>query len=157
MVTRVLARIEQLRVAQVLGAQLLKAHQLVYEQSGGRIGHRILGVPCLLLHTTGARTGLPRTSALAYARDGDAYLVAASMGGSPRAPGWYHNLLADPEVEIQIGTRRIPVTARAVQAGSAEYERLWDIVNKANHDRYRGYQRLTTRPIPVVVLDPREF
>ncbi len=150
----VLARLEQLRAVQVLGAQLLRVHQEIYERSGGRIGHRILGVPCLLLHTTGAKTGRARTAALAYARDGSSYLVAASMGGSPRAPGWYHNLLADPDVEIQIGTRRIPVTARSVAAGSAGYDRLWDIVNAANHDRYRGYQRLTTRPIPVVVLTP---
>lgn len=150
-----LARLEQLRLVQLLGGRLLRLHQQVYERTGGRIGHRILGVPCLLLHTTGARTGQPRASALAYAREGDDYLVAASMGGSPRAPGWYHNLLAQPKVEIQVGTRRIPVTARAVPAGAEEYERLWDAVNAANSDRYRGYQQLTTRPIPVVVLAPR--
>lgn len=155
MVARTLARLEQLRVVQALGGCFLRAHQNVYERSGGRIGHRLLGVPCLLLHTTGAKTGLPRTSALTYARDGQTYLVAASMGGSPRAPGWYHNLLADPDVEIQVGTRRIPVTARPVAAGSEEYDRLWDIVNAANHDRYRGYQQLTTRAIPVIELTPR--
>ena len=147
-----LARIEQLRVVQFVGGYFLKAHQAVYDHSGGRVGHRILGVPCLLLRTTGAKTGKARTSALTYARDGDAYLLAASMGGSPRAPGWYHNLLAHPEVEIQVGTRRIPVTARVVQRGDADYDRLWDALNAVNHDRYSGYQRLTTRPIPVVVL-----
>jgi deazaflavin-dependent oxidoreductase (nitroreductase family) len=150
-----LARIEQLRVVQFLGGHLLTAHQAIYDRSGGRIGHRILGVPCLLLRTTGAKTGRRRTSALTYARDGETYLLAASMGGSPRAPGWYYNLLADSEVEIQVGTRRLAVTARAVQRGEADYDRLWDALNAVNHDRYSGYQRLTTRPIPVVVLEPR--
>ncbi len=149
-----LARIEQLRVVQFLGGHLLDAHQAVYDRSGGRIGHRILGVPCLLLRTTGAKTGQARTSALTYARDGDTYLLAASMGGSPRAPGWYYNLLADPEVEIQVGTRRMSVTARVVQRGDVEYDRVWGALNAVNHDRYSGYQKLTTRPIPVVVLRP---
>jgi deazaflavin-dependent oxidoreductase (nitroreductase family) len=152
-----LARIEQLRVVQFLGGHLLRTHQAVYERSGGWIGHRILGVPCLLLRTTGAKTGRPRTSALTYARDGDAYLLAASMGGSPRAPGWYHNLLAEPEVEIQVGTRRMPVTARVVQRGEVDYDRLWAALNGVNHDRYSGYQQLTTRPIPVVVLATRSI
>lgn len=149
------ARIEQLRVVQFLGGHLLTAHQAVYDRSGGRIGHRILGVPCLLLRTTGAKTGKPRTSALTYARDGDAYLLAASMGGSPRAPGWYYNLLADPEVAIQVGTRRLEVSARIVQRGEADYERLWGALNAVNDDRYSGYQKLTARPIPVVALAPR--
>jgi len=151
----ILARIEQLRPVQFLGGYFLKGHQAVYELSGGRIGHRILGVPCLLLHTTGAKTGRARTSALTYARDGENYLLAASMGGSPRAPGWYHNLLAHPEVQIQIGTRRMPAAARAVQRGEPEYDRLWGALNAVNSDRYTGYQRLTTRPIPVVVLTPQ--
>lgn len=150
-----LARLEQLRIVQLLGGRLLTLHQKVYERSGGRVGHRILGVPCLLLGTVGAKTGRPRVSALAYARDGADHLVAASMGGSPRAPGWYHNVRARPEVEIQVGRRRLPVVARVVDAGTPEYDRLWDLINASNHDRYRGYQRLTTRPIPVVVLSPR--
>ena len=150
-----LARIEQFRVVQFLGGHLLTVHQAVYDRSGGRIGHRILGTPCLLLRTTGVKTGQARTSALTYAREGGTYLVAASMGGSPRAPGWYHNLRADPVAEIQVARQRLPVTAAVVEAGDAGYARLWDIVNLNNSDRYRGYQRLTTRPIPVVVLSPR--
>nr|AHE14587.1 putative nitroreductase Rv1261c [uncultured bacterium] len=150
-----LTRIEQIPAVKAFGARLLGAHQFVYERSGGRIGHRILGVPCLLLHTVGAKTGLQRTNGLTYARDGDDHLVVASAGGAPRSPGWYHNLRAHPEAEIQVGTRRLPVTARAVLPGDPGYERLWDIVNANNHDRYRAYQKATTRPIPVVVLTPR--
>lgn len=149
------AQIEQLRVIQFLGGYLLRAHQAVYDRTGGRIGHRLLGTPCLLLRTTGAKTGRRRTSALTYARDGEAFLVAASMGGSSRAPGWYYNLRADPDVEIQVGRQQVAVTARVVASTDPDYERLWDVVNGNNHDRYRGYQRLTTRPIPVVVLGPQ--
>jgi len=76
------------------------------------------------------------------------------MGGAPKSPGWYHNLRAHPDAEIQIGTRRLRVTARPVVPGDAEYNRLWDIVNKENGDRYRGYQRATTPTIPMVVLTP---
>jgi deazaflavin-dependent oxidoreductase (nitroreductase family) len=151
-----LARLEQLRIVQVLGGRVLTMHQALYERSDGRVGHRILGVPCLLLRTVGARSGRTRVSALAYGRDGEDYLVAASMGGSPRAPGWYHNVRAHPEIEIQVGRRRLRVVGRVVDAGASEYERLWDLVNAGNHDRYRGYQRLTTRPIPVVVLSPQD-
>lgn len=147
--------IEQSRLAMAVGPKVLAAHQFVYERSGGRIGHRILGVPCLLLRTVGAKTGRRRTSSLTYANDSADYLVVASMGGAPRAPGWYHNLRAHPDVEVQVGTRTQAVTARAVLPGEADYERLWGIVNANNRDRYRGYQKLTTRPIPVVVLSPR--
>lgn len=150
-----LSRLEHLRAVQFVGGYLLQAHQALYDRSGGRIGHRMLGVPCLLLRTTGAKTGRPRTSALTYARDGETYLLAASVGGSPRAPGWYHNLLSDPEVEIQVGTRTMPVTARVVQRGEGEYDRLWAALNAVNHDRYSGYQQRTTRPIPVVAMTPR--
>lgn len=147
--------IEQTRLAKAVGPKLLALHQFVYEHSGGRIGHRILGVPCLLLHTVGAKSGQRRTNSLSYARDGADYLVVASMGGAPRSPGWYHNLRARPDAEIQIGTDRLPVTARAVLPGNAGYDRLWDVVNANNSNRYRAYQKATSRPIPVVVLAAR--
>jgi deazaflavin-dependent oxidoreductase (nitroreductase family) len=98
---------------------------------------------------------MPRTTSLSYSTDGKAYLVVASMGGSPKAPGWYFNLKKQPEVAINVGTRRFPVTARVVMPGDADYPRLWDIVNKNNRDAYRGYQKRTTRPIPVIALAPR--
>lgn len=150
-----LGRLEQFPLVKAAGVRVLALHQWVYERSGGRIGHRILGVPCLLLRTVGAKTGLTRTNSLTYARDGADYLVVASKGGAPKAPGWYHNLKANPRVEIQVGTRKIPVTARAVLPDDDEYPRQWDLVNAGNADRYRAYQKATTRPIPVVVLTPR--
>ena len=133
---------------------MLRVHDIVYRKTNGWIGHRALGIPSLLLRTVGAKTGTARTAALIYARDGNDYLVVASKGGAPEAPGWYHNLRKNPNVEINVGPRRFGVTARAVLPDDPEYARLWQIVNKNNGDRYTAYQTKTSRPIPVVVLTP---
>jgi deazaflavin-dependent oxidoreductase (nitroreductase family) len=133
-------------------SQVLRVHEKVYIASDGRIGHKILGVPTLLLHTTGRRSGKQRTNGLVYARDGADYLVVASNGGADRAPAWLHNLQADPSVEIQIGRKREPATARVVDPTDVDYSRLWQIVNENNRDRYTGYQQQTARPIPVIAL-----
>ena len=139
-----------------LGLPLLKMHDRIYQKTEGRIGHQFPGVPpSLLLHTVGAKTGLARTTSLTYAKDGDSYLVVASKGGEPTAPGWYFNVKADPEIEINVGTKRIPVTARVVGKDDPDYPRLWQVVNKNNANRYAGYQKRTTRPIPVIALTPR--
>ncbi|OBI50911.1 nitroreductase [Mycobacterium kyorinense] len=142
-------------VEQQFGARLLRVHDAIYKGTNGRIGHRFPGIPpMLLLHTIGAKTGKPRTTSLSYARDGDSYLIVASKGGDPRSPGWYHNLKAHPNVEINVGPRRFDVTARPVLPDDPDYARLWQIVNDNNADRYEAYQRKTTRPIPVIVLTP---
>jgi F420H(2)-dependent quinone reductase len=109
----------------------------------------------LLLHTVGARTGKARTNTLTDAGDGDAYLVVASKGGDSKAPGWYHNLKANPNVEINVGPKRFDVVAKPVLPDDPDYRRLWQIVNKNNANRYEGYQRRTSRPIPVIALTPR--
>jgi deazaflavin-dependent oxidoreductase (nitroreductase family) len=150
-----LTKIESHPVVQAIGVRALKLHQAIYERSGGRIGHKLAGTRNLLLRTVGAKTGQPRTNALTYATDGRDYLIVASMGGAPRSPGWYHNLRAKPEVEIQIGTTKIPVTARAVLPGDPDRDRLWTLVDTNNSGRYTQYQKATTRPIPIVVLTPR--
>jgi deazaflavin-dependent oxidoreductase (nitroreductase family) len=150
-----LSRIESMPAVQAFGVRFLKVHQMVYERSGGRIGHRIGPTRALLLRTVGAKSGERRTNALTYARDGADYIVVASLGGAPRSPGWYHNLRAQPNVEIQIGTRRMPATARSVLPGDPDRERLWELADKNNGRRYSAYQKNTTRPIPVVVLTPR--
>lgn len=134
---------------------VLRVHDTVYQKTNGWIGHRTLGIPSLLLHTVGAKTGAARTASLTYARDGDNYLIVASKGGDPKAPGWYHNLKANPNVEINVGPKRFAVTAKPVQPDDPDYARLWQIVNKNNSNRYEAYQKKTSRPIPVVVLTPR--
>src|ERR1700747_649995 len=135
--------------------QVLRVHDAVYRKTNGWIGHRTLWIPRLLLHTVRAKTGKQRTASLTYARDGDRYLVVASKGGAPEAPGWYHNLKAKPEVEINVGPRRFPVTAKRVLPDDPEYARLWKIVNENNAHRYENYQTRTSRPIPVIVLAPQ--
>lgn len=150
-----LSKIEQLPPVQAAGIQLLKLHQAIYERSGGRVGHRLLDTRNLLLRTVGAKTGQRRVNALTYVRDGANYVIVASMGGAPRSPGWYHNLRADPDAEIQVGTRRLPVHARFVMPGDPDRDRLWQSADRANHGRYSAYQHKTARTIPVVVLTPR--
>lgn len=132
--------------------QVLRFHEQLYRRTDGRIGHRMIGVPTLLLRTTGRRSGATRTNGLVYARDGADYLVVASNGGADRHPAWLHNLRANPEVEIQIGRERRKGTARVIEPPDPDYERLWKIVNEHNRDRYSAYQEQTARAIPVVVI-----
>jgi deazaflavin-dependent oxidoreductase (nitroreductase family) len=142
-------------VEQQVGVRLLRLHDAIYKRTNGRIGHHIPGgPPSLLLHTVGAKTGQRRTNSLTYARDGNTYLVVASKGGDPKSPGWYHNLKANPEVEINVGPKRFGVTAKPVLPDDPDYARLWEIVNKNNSNRYENYQTRTSRPIPVIVLTP---
>ena len=150
-----LSDIEKLPAVQKVGVQLLKVHQFVYVHSGGRIGHNLAGTKSLILRTVGAKTGAQRTNALTYCKDGADYIIVASMGGAPRSPGWYHNLRANPATEIQVGTHRIPVTARPVLPGDPDRDRLWQLADKHNGGRYSAYQKLTKRAIPVVALTPR--
>ena len=133
-------------------SQVLRVHEKLYVASDGRVGHKMIGVPTLLLRTTGRRSGATRTNGLVYARDGADYLVVPSNGGADRAPAWLHNLQADPAVEIQIGRDRQPATARVIEKSDPDFERLWAAVNDNNKDRYRAYQEKTARPIPVVAL-----
>ena len=99
-----------------LFVETLKVHQAVYERTRGLVGHRILlGMPALMLRTTGRRSGKTRTNALVYGKDGDRLLVCASNGGARRPPAWLLNLEADPEVEVQVGVRRWPATAVALR------------------------------------------
>lgn len=134
----------------------LDVHQMLYEKSGGLLGHRLLaGMPTLLLRTTGRKSGLTRTTALVYGRDGDDYLVVGSNGGAPKSPHWILNLEANPEVEIQVGTRKQKATATALRPDDPDYERLFAICNKANRGTFEQYRTRTSRPLPVVVLSTR--
>jgi deazaflavin-dependent oxidoreductase (nitroreductase family) len=137
-----------------LTGQFLKLHERLYKATDGRVGHKMIGVPTLLLRTTGRKSGQTRTNGLVYANDGGAYLVVASNGGADKPPAWLFNLEADGDVEIQIGRRRQKATATALRPGDPDYERLWKVVNENNHDRYTAYQKQTDRPIPVVRVTP---
>jgi deazaflavin-dependent oxidoreductase (nitroreductase family) len=136
-------------------------HTKRYIASGGTDGHMYkmqqpgrpeLTVASLLLTTTGRKSGERFIFPLFYGETGDGgYIVVASKGGSPQHPGWYRNLLANPEVEVQVGTKKLK--ARARTATGAERAKLWQEALKF-WPPYADYQTKTEREIPVVVLDP---
>jgi deazaflavin-dependent oxidoreductase (nitroreductase family) len=133
---------------------LLKAHQSVYEQSRGLIGHRLLLMPTLLLRTTGRKSGLTRTNALVYGRDRDRYLVCGSNGGHHLPPAWALNMEANPDVEIQVGIHQKKAVAVTLRPGDPDYDRLFAICNKANRGQFAAYQKKTDRQLPVFVITP---
>ncbi|HWB70070.1 MAG TPA: nitroreductase family deazaflavin-dependent oxidoreductase [Solirubrobacterales bacterium] len=122
-----------------------------YRATDGAEGHEWQGTHTLLLTTTGRRSGEDRTTPLIYGRDGDAYVIVASKGGSDEPPAWYLNLSADPGVEVQVKADRFK--ARARTAGPDEKPALWGKM-VAEWPSYDEYQRMTERQIPVVVLEP---
>ena len=126
-------------------------HIRAYRETDGEVGYEWNGAPTLLLTTTGRRSGEPRTSPLIFGRDGDDYLIVASVGGMPKHPAWYLNLRADPNASIQVKADHLDVVARA--ASPDEKPRLWQIVNEV-WPNYDVYQSRTDRDIPVVVLSP---
>jgi F420H(2)-dependent quinone reductase len=132
---------------------LVGAHTVAYRATGGLIGHRVPGAPpMLLLDHIGAKSGKVRTTPLAYLADGDDVVLVASKGGHPRHPAWFHNLMANPETTIQVGSERRAVFARV--ADDQERARLWPEVVEL-YGGYQGYQERTDREIPLVVLEPR--
>jgi deazaflavin-dependent oxidoreductase (nitroreductase family) len=124
-----------------------------FHANEGRVGGMFEGLPLLLLHHTGARSGKSRINPLAYQSDGGRYVVFASKAGAPTNPDWYHNLKAHPNVAIEVGTDTIDVLAS--EATGQERERLY----RAQAERvpqFAEYERRTERAIPVIVLAPTE-
>lgn len=127
------------------------SHTGRYLDSDGEKGHEWQpGVPSLLLTTRGRKSGTLHRTALIYGRDGDRYLVVGSVGGSSKHPAWYLNLVANPEVRVQVGADRFD--ARARPATAEEKPRLWELMT-AIWPAYDGYQLRTRRDIPVVILE----
>jgi deazaflavin-dependent oxidoreductase (nitroreductase family) len=122
-----------------------------YEETDGAVGHEWNGATCLVLTTKGQKSGQTRKFALIYGRDGDNYLVVASKGGAPTHPGWYLNVTAEPEVQVQVLGNRF--AARARTATPAEKPRLWKIMTEG-WPNYDVYTTRTDRDIPVVILEP---
>jgi deazaflavin-dependent oxidoreductase (nitroreductase family) len=108
------------------------------------------GKPLIVLTTTGARTGEPRTSIVTYHRDGDRYAIAASMGGAPKHPAWYHNLVANPEATIEVDNETFKV--RATDTSGPERDRLWK-EHVAQLPEFGEYPKKTDRTIPMLLLD----
>lgn len=121
-----------------------------YRANGGKVGGMFADTPLLLLTTTGAKSGQPRTAPLAYTTDGGSIVVIASKGGAPTNPDWYRNVLANPLVTVELGAERF--RARASVVTGAERRRLYD-AQAALMPGFAEYERKTTREIPVVVLE----
>ncbi len=140
--------------------QWMKDHVDRYLKSGGTDGHMYTTnfpnqpqrtVPSLLLVTKGRKTGNKHLFPLFYGEAGKGYFIVASKGGAPDHPGWYKNIVVNPEVEVQVGTKKLKAKARTVSG--AERAKLWDQA-VVWWPPYVDYQKKTAREIPVVVLDP---
>lgn len=122
-----------------------------FRANDGVLGGMFEGMSLLLLHHTGAKTGTERVNPLVYLPDGDNYVIFASKAGAPTSPDWYHNIRANPNTTIEVGTESIPVTARVAEGD--ERERLWS-TQKEVAPQFAEYESKTDRAIPVVVLEP---
>jgi len=128
-----------------------QGHVTLYRATGGLVGGWMLA-PVLLLTTTGRKSRELRTTPLTFFPDGRDFVVIASYGGGPRHPDWWLNLKAEPDVEIEIGILRLPITAR--EAEGEDRQRLWEMVTRWM-PVYAYYQSRSDRRIPVVVLKRR--
>jgi deazaflavin-dependent oxidoreductase (nitroreductase family) len=122
-----------------------------FHANEGRVGGVFEGLPILLLHHTGAKSGTRRINPLAYQSDGGRYVVFASKAGAPTNPDWYHNLRAHPDVSIEVGPETIAV--KATEATGEERERLYR-TQAERVPQFAEYEQKTDRVIPVVILTP---
>jgi deazaflavin-dependent oxidoreductase (nitroreductase family) len=122
-----------------------------FRANQGKVGGRFEGAPLLLLHSRGAKTGQERVNPMMYRADDGNYVVFASKGGAPTNPDWYHNLLANPEATVEVGTSTVPVVGRVAEG--EERERLWSR-QKKDWPGFADYEKKTPREIPVIILEP---
>ena len=125
----------------------------LYESSNGREGTTMRGMPVVIVTHHGRKTGAIRKTPLMRVVDGDRYVIVASMGGAPKHPVWYYNLIEDPDVTLRDGDKVVEMRARLVDEPT-ERARLWALACDAYPD-YAAYQERTDRVIPVFALEPR--
>ena len=130
-----------------------RIHPWIYRKTGGRILGRLGGAPILLLNTRGRKSGQPRVNGLIYLDLGNSWAVAASWAGEPRHPIWYRNLMAQPDVTIQVRDRHISVRARELEG--EERDRVWNMM-AAQEASFAEYEERTrgVRDIPVILFEP---
>ena len=121
-----------------------------FRANGGKLGGGFEGAPMLLLHSTGARSGEERVHPVMYQQVGDDVAVFASKAGAPTNPDWFHNLVANPDATIEIGTETVPVRARVAEG--EERERIWE-TQKERYPGFAEYEEKTDRVIPAVILE----
>ena len=129
-----------------------RIHIWLYRRTNGRLGATLLWLPAALLTTTGRKSSEPRTTATLYLRDGDRVILPASFGGRRDNPLWYLNLKENPDVQVQIRSSRLRLTAR--DATDAERDRYWPPLMRI-YPPYRKYRETADRVIPLVVCEPR--
>jgi len=122
-----------------------------FRANDGKVGGQFEGAPVLLLHTTGAKSGEERVNPVMYQADGDRFAVFASKAGAPTNPDWFHNLRANPQATVEVGTDTVEVMARV--ADGEERDRIWER-QKQEYPFFADYEAGTDRTIPVVVLEP---
>jgi deazaflavin-dependent oxidoreductase (nitroreductase family) len=122
-----------------------------FRENEGKVGGPFEGRPLLILHHTGAKTGAVRATPLVYQDVDDGYAIFASKGGAPTNPDWFHNIVANPKVKVELGADTIEATARVLDG--AEREPLWSR-QKALMPAFAEYEEKTEREIPVIVLEP---
>jgi F420H(2)-dependent quinone reductase len=127
------------------------AHAGVYRATKGKLFGRMGKSPILLLNTVGRKSGKKRSTPLLYVMDGDDFVIIASKGGTPTHPAWYLNLMANPDVTVEVGDREVRVRAEEVSGG--EKTRLWQKMVEM-YPTYDDYQTKTEREIPLLVLHP---
>ena len=121
-----------------------------FRENKGKMGGDFANTPLLLLHTVGAKSGQARTNPLAYVKDGDHYVIVASKGGAPIHPDWYHNILKNPNVTVELGEEKFRAKATPFKEGP-ERDRLFARM-VARNPGFADYEKATTRKIPVVSL-----
>jgi F420H(2)-dependent quinone reductase len=129
------------------------SHLAMFRASGGRLGTSFGGVNVLFLHHIGAKSGQARLSPLLYVEDGPNLAIIASKGGHVRNPAWFHNLVAHPDIEVEMRGGHRNVHARVAEG--EERERIWQKAASVWPDYDRYQERTPHRQIPVVVLEPR--
>ncbi len=123
-----------------------------FRANAGKVGGMFEGAPLLLLHSTGAKSGAERVTPMMYQAVGDDFAVFASYAGGPKNPAWFHNLVANPDASVEVGTDIVEVTARV--ADGEEREVIWT-TQRERYPVFAGYEQKITRQIPVVVLERR--
>ncbi len=122
-----------------------------FRANDGKVSGNFEGQTLLLLHTKGAKSGQERVNPVAYTKDGDKLVIIASKGGAPINPDWYHNVVANPQVTVEVGADQFPVNATVAE--EPERSRLYDQM-AAMMPGFADYKVKTTRKIPVIVLTP---
>lgn len=143
-------RVRNSRMLKVVLKYFTRAHVWIYRRTNGRVGAKLFRYPAALITTTGRRSGLPRTTATLYLRDGDRVVLPASFGGRDHDPAWYLNIRAHPAVEVQVRGNRLRMRAR--DATDDERDRYWPVLTGI-YPPYRGYREAADRPIPLVVCE----